>query len=116
MSPPSPPWEDVSASQISWERSAPSPGSGALELTQLGIEWREGWEGVSFPSAAPALNFRVGQTLTETPTEETWRAPRETSTPVTHPSTAYSPAGVGRGSLSQRPARARRRARPGKGV
>lgn len=99
MSPPSPPWEDVSASQIPGAEAPFSRVGGPGADSGLGIEWREGWKGVSFPSAAPALN----SPSRANPDRDSHRGDGERRGdlhPVTHPSTAYSPAGVGRGSWS----------------
>ena len=99
MSPPSPPWEDVSASQIPGAEAPFSRAGGPGADSGLGVEWGEGCKGVSFRSAAPALNSQSRAN----PDRDSHRGDGERRGdlhPVTHPSTAYSPAGVGRGSWS----------------
>ena len=99
MSPPSPPWEDVSASQIPGAEAPFSRAGGPGADSGLGVEWGEGCKGVSFLSAAPALNSQSRAN----PDRDSHRGDGERRGdlhPVTHPSTAYSPAGVGRGSWS----------------
>ena len=116
MSPPSPPWEDVSASQIPGAEAPFSRVGGPGADSGLGIEWREGWKGVSFPSAAPALN----SPSRANPDRDSHRGDGERRGdlhPVTHPSTAYSPAGSAAAAGAPAPGpSAKTSARQGKGV